>query len=432
LKLFGRTVTLSAAKRGFFEKMQSKLPSSERADWSRFSFESYCERFDNYYNNYPKIKSSVLTIAGQGTSEGLFVIADEYDQANKAAQVCEKFNNRVNMVQMLYETFIRMVKYGTAFWEIDWNSVNGVDVQLIPHQEHMTPIYNDVDGSVKEWHYNVHATTLATYKPEQLLVFAWNIGENQPFGTSLLTGLDREVATTDEIVKNLKAYLEKQAFASNLVQIGDSTMTPQATEIQDITVKIRNRNVGEDFVTSYPIENKLLAAAQIETRMIPDTLQFMDDQITDALMAPPISKLYNSTEASALVMTEWCRSCLIKPMQRIAKQIIERQIYQPLLEDLGYSVRVVPKLIFENPEVNSSQPEIASFWGTLIDKQVITPKQVADKLGIEYDAAYWAKKEAQDMAMQQAKLDASAQPADEKPAVKESWLVQRIKEPKHD
>ena len=427
-----------AVKHGFFEKMQSVLPRQHRPDWANFNFEEYSARFDDYCNRYPKVKSALLTVAGQVVADGVFTaVEDDYDRAKEAKQICDKFNKRVGMYLKIRKTAMRMVKYGTAFWELDFNDVNGLNVQLIPHQEHMHAVY--VNGELTGWEYKINTSILYKWSKEQIACFALDPEEHEPFGTSLLTGIDYELDAQDQIRKNLLAYLEKQAFASNVLQVGNEQYHPTEDVVSEINTQVKNRKVGEDFVTDYPIELKVMGAAQVETRMIPDTLKFTDDQVTDALMSPPISKLYNSTEASATVMTDWARGCLITPIQNIIREVVEKQVYQPMLEDLGFTVKLTPELSFDPPDVHTNDE--AQYWGTMIDKKIQSPEQVCKKLGLIYDSAYWKQEEVKAQEQMKMQLDAKQAQADSKQedkpqpkqTAKESFIVTRIREEhKHD
>jgi hypothetical protein len=412
---------------GFFEKMQGVLTRQNRVDWNNFSFEEYSKRFDDYCSKYPKVKSALLTVAGQVVADGVFTsIEDDYPRAKDAQQICDDFNKHVGMYLKIRKTALRMVKYGTAFWELDWNDVNGLNVQLIPHQEHMVPIY--VANELTGWEYQVNHKAQAKWDKEAIAVFALDPEENDPYGTSLLTGIDYELSAQDEIRSNLLAYLKKQAFASNVLQVGDGTFTPQTEEIDAIRTEVKNRKVGEDFVTSYPLGLQVMGAAAIETRMIPDTLKFTDDQVTDALMAPPISKLYNSTEASATVMTDWARANLITPIQNIIREVVEKQVYQPLLEDQNFTAKLTPELSFDPPDVHTTDE--ANYWKILLEGKVQSPEQVCKELGLIYDKKYFDNQLKMEQEQMQAQLDAKAKqaepdkPQQDKQAVKEYKIIE--------
>ena len=156
--------------------------------------------------------------------------------------------------------------------------------------------------------------------------------------------------------------------------------------------QVRQGEVGQTIITNAPISKETLAAGDAETQMIPDILKFEDDQIADSLMMPPLSKLYNSTQASSVEMTDWARSNLITPVQRVIMRIVENEVYWPYLEDLAFSRRVVPSLSFNPPE--AGRLDEAKYWAELVAARVASPRQAAKDLGMEYDEDYWKEQEA--------------------------------------
>ncbi len=424
----------SGTKKGFFESFKAKTPKQERPDWTIFNFQKYCERFDDYANRYPKVKSSLISIAGKVAGEGIFLIeAGDYPRAIEAKEYCEKFNDRVGIYLKVRQVAYRMAKYGTAFWEKDWSDVNGLNIQAIPRQQYMTPVFSE-RGEISNWNYKVYGSPLYTWNPVQIAVFALDPEENPPFGISMLTGIDYELSMQDNLRKNLDAYFQKQAFATNVLQVGDGNYMPQSSEVQDIEGKVKNRQVGEDFVTSYPTNLQVMGAAQVETRMIPDTLKFSDDQVTDSLMIAPISKIYNSTEASATKLADEENTRIIFPMQKIISEILVKEIYLPLLEDAGFSVNVVPKVSFEPPDVYTL--EDMQYWKTGVDAKIVTPEQAAKELGIEYDSAFWKAEEQKQLDLMKQKAEGGEQPKGEQPFQKkeeqttkefDEWVVRKRK-----
>lgn len=421
MKLLSR---LRKAKRGFFESFKAVVPKQERADWTRFDFRQYSETFDQMFMSHTDIKAQVMTIAGVATAEGVFVKpAGDYDRAKEAVKKIEDFNKRVRLKKKIYDTIIRIVKYGTAFWEKDFQSVNGLDVQLVPHQKFMAPKWTE-QGQVGGWEFRYHGQPHHKWLPEQICVFAMPPIQNPPFGTALLTGVDTELEIKKNILTNMNAYMEKQAFASNVLGVGDQTYQPTDAQVQAIESKIRNREVGEDFVTNYPTKLDVMGAAKIETRMIPEALNFVQERIQDAMLIPTISKIWNSTEASAKVMTDWCHAVIINPVQELIAHVIEEQVYQPFLEDQGFSVRVIPELDFEPPDKAFYELMQQVNIVDLVNAGVVSRKALAEKIGFgeEYerdDMDNWEPPQA-------------AIPTGEEEDEEKSWKVTELKRRKHD
>lgn len=342
-----------------------------------------CDEYDRYYNDNPQIKSQVLTLAGRATANGIFLELKDDRAINKEAlDKCEKLNQNIGLDQLLYETIIPLVKYGTVLWEQTFTPK--YDVQLIPIVKEYKP--------VKFEHFNVSQWEIlengSSRKPRillnepQFIEYSWNkTSTSWPFGTSLLVGLGRSLEILNNLVESIDEYVENAAFPSNVIGVGDTEFGPNSTQVSSIESKIKNRDAGDSFVTNWPITIDTLGPAAAEPRMVPDILNFIKEQIIDGTLTPPVSKQYQRSLASAEEMTDATEQSVIIPIQRLLKRVIERKVYWPYLEGLGYSVRNVPSVSFTPPDQDKVQE--AEYYGMLIDKRIITPEAAARELGID-------------------------------------------------
>jgi len=117
----------------------------------------------------------------------------------------------------------------------------------------------------------------------------------------------------------------------------------------------------------------------------------MKDNAHDGLMVAPLSKLYNSTEASAKVLTKHIMTTLGQPIQWIIKEAYEEYVLKPYLEHSGFSVKSCPDVLFESPDVHKT--EEGEYWALLVERQIQTPQQAAEHLGLEYDEEYWKQEQ---------------------------------------
>jgi hypothetical protein len=160
------------------------------------------------------------------------------------------------------------------------------------------------------------------------------------------------------------------------------------------------------------------------------------------VMIAPISKLYNSTEASAKEMTKHIMTVVGQPWQWQLSSYFEQYILKPYITSQGYSVRSLPKVVFESPDVHKK--EEGDYWVALVTNKIQTPMQACDHLGLEYDQEYWdaqlqlqqdqfkqqldAKAQSQDAnPFQKGKAPNDAQPKDAVPKAKEVWKVERVR-----
>jgi len=374
-------------------------------------------------------------------SEGVFTIAaertdpdtgktDVYPRAIEAKIKIDQLNERIKLDELIQATAKRMVQYGTVFWEKTYTPEYSAQIIVPKYQKYMVPRWNKTSGKLEGWDLKIREEVKASWGLDEIIVFTWDVDENYPYGTSLLVGIDRELDISDNILAGLEKYVQRQAWATHFVQMGDANYTPGDDALKAFRRQIKSGEVGETIITNAPLSSVTLGAGDAETQMIPDILKFEDDQITDSLMVPPMSKIANSTQASSVEMTDWARANLITPVQRIVKRIVENQIFWPYLEDMGYSRRVVPSLSFNPPE--AGRLDEAKYWAELVAAKVASPKQAAKDLGLDYDEQYWKEQEALMLKHQKADktvpqpVKASEEPeakSEEKPVAKEIIAV---------
>ena len=365
--------------KGFFVSGATK-PKKKKEFWlHERSWYDRCKYYDDIYERHPLAKSQILTIAGQLMAEGVFTeAAGDYPRAKEAQQKCDELNEQIGLDVMLYETAVIMAKYGSCFWEKTFTPK--FDVRIIPMQEAIEPKTQDAQGNITEWRQVINGQEVAVWRADEIVHFAWNVtSKSWPYGTSLLVGLENEFEILAQLEEDLKEYMHKQAFPKDLWQVGDKDWAPTEDEIDNIRSKIKNWEPGDEFVTSYTINHIPGGTGGSPLTDIEKILNFIKENAIDGLMVPPISKQWSSTMASAREMMPWARANLIKPMQRLIRRKIEKEVYQPYLMDLGYSVKVTPKLKFEPPDAHKT--EEAEYWATLVGAGIVPPEIAAEELG---------------------------------------------------
>jgi len=395
LKVFGRNIRIpfiTEKFKGFFDTGKSTREGTTHFYSGEHTWRSRCVKYDKLVERHPMAKQAVTTIAGQLIAEGVFTApadrdGETYPRAEEAQQRCDDLNEFIGLDTMLYDTGIILAKYGSCFWEKTWTPE--FNVRIIPMQEAIEPsAFNDI-GEITEWRQNLWGTkTSPTWPSEEIIHFSWNVtSQSWPYGTSILVGLDTELEILEQLEENAKDYMTKQAWPYELWQIGNGEFMPTGSDINEIKSKWKNRAIGENMISTYPIDAKQGGTGGAPLRELAPILDFIYDSIIDGTMVPPISKQYNATEASAKVMMPHAHATLITPMQRLIRRKIENEIYKPYLEDLGYSVRTCPKLLFEPPDAR--KPEDAEFWSKM--QPFVPPIVVAREFGWEDEFVEWQK-----------------------------------------
>ena len=384
--------------KGFFAGGASQQTGKQKLWRGEKSWLQRCKYYDAIYERHPLAKAQILTIAGQFMAEGVFTTPTErdgnpYPRSEEAKLKCDDLNEQIGLDTMLYETAANMAKYGSCFWEK--TTTPSWDVRLIPYQQGIEAAMIDDVGNVTYWRQVVNGKQTALWASQEICHFEWNpTTSSWPYGTSLLVGLDTEFATLEQLEYDVKEYMHKNAFPKELWQVGNGQFMPSIGEISNIRSKVKNWEPGEHFVTSYPIAREAGGTGDRKIESLHEVLNYLKDQCIDGLMVPPISRQWSSTEASAKEMMPWARANLIVPMQRLSKRIIEREVYRPYLEDVGFSVKTCPTLSFQPPDAHKD--EDAEYYSKGVLAGYFPPKWVAKRLGVpEEEWDEWQKEEEQ-------------------------------------
>jgi hypothetical protein len=420
MKLLGIEITRHQVResfKGFFDTGLSTKKAKKTFYSGQYSWRSRCEKFDKLCEQYRLANQAILTIQGQVIAEGLFhqpVTYREpgsqrdkpYPRSEEALDAIEELDKQLRIETMIGASAGNMAKYGSNFWETTLTPK--FDVRNHPEQEAIEPMSQDADGNIDRWKQTArYGGTVAEYTTSDLIHTSWNpSSQTWPYGTSILTGLDVELDGLSDLTSNINAYTEKQAYPYEALQIGDAEYRPTDTEVQTLKSKWKNRQVGENIITTYPTAMIQGGTGTSPIRDLVGLLAFYKENIEDGVMVPSISKLHNATEASAKILASWTSSVLFKPIQRIITEKLENEVYKPYLMDMGFSVKVCPMTLFESPE--SHKVEDGQFWTSMVNAKIATPQQAAEQLGIEYDEAYWVEQEAKQLEQFKMKTDAAA------------------------
>lgn len=412
----------------------NKRPTTDYSQFGikKFDFEKYVQKNAYAIANNPQIKQAVTGIAGQSMGEGTFVIPAERrnkegilitnDRSRKALNLIEQLNRRMNITKLIFDSTLRMMSYGTDFLEITLSPVFNTQIINPRNQPFLQPLFHKGSYNIAKWTTNTRDPDKGiTYAPSEIVVLPWNPDINWPYGTSFLSGIEAEIRALADLRMSAMEYARKNAFPFDVVQVGDSEFQPGETTMNTFRSSIQNREAGGVQITNAPVTGYPVGAGGKGVDFITDQMKFHRDQLSDGLIAPPLSKLYDSTEASAKVTQKWVREVLINPIHEIYRTKIEREIYTPYLLSKGFSVRNVPQLMFNISESMRSD-EINSIVA-LVGAETMTPEQASRELGFDYDEAFWEKKKRDEVKLAQVdreKKEAQPKEDKEKPQPKEA------------
>ena len=405
--LFERTKTLlERFKAGYDKGVGTGKPKRKVFHVGQNSWYSRCKHYDQLWEEQPLFKQSVLALAGLVVSQGVFLKPavnkqdETYGLAEEAVWRIEKslVHEHVNM--KFYNTVVNIGKYGACFWEID--NTNEFKWQLPTLQECIEPAEADEQGQIVRWRQRVNGVIQAEWTNEELIIIPWNTTTaTWPYGSSLGVGSETELEALIDMETNAKDYMEKQAWPYEILALGNENSRVLDSEYATARTEWRNRKPGEGIATrNMPVEIIPGGTGSAPIRELSTLCQLMKDNVHDGLIMPPLSKLYNSTEASAKVMTAHVMSILGQPIQWLLKETYQENVLKRYLEGIGFSRKSCPEVLFESPDVHKK--EEGEYWVGLVTAKIQSPKQAAEHLGLEYDEEYWdAEFERQQQELQQ-------------------------------
>ena len=406
----GQLMSIHEKFKGYFATGQP-VRKPRNFYYGEHSWTKRCQYAEEIVQRHPLAKSQILTIAGQLMADGVFTEAAHTEgphakRSEEAKDIIDDFNRQIGLDTLLYDTAVNMGKLGSCFWEKTETPI--FDVEMFSKQETIEPAAQDENGLITAWRQDK-----VTWNTDQIIHFPWNITAfSWPYGTTLFSGLGQVFEILEQMQVDIQEFMHHAAFPYELWQVGNGEYVPLGTEIDTIRAAIKNWSPGEHHVTSYPIELKTGGTGDKSITNLNEILDFLYNECIDGLMMPPISKQYNSTEASAKEMMPWARANLIQPMQRIIKRKIENELYKPYLESLGYSVKVCPHLSFESPDANKL--EEMEYWMGAVQSNIVPPLYAAEQLGFDVEKIEKMQQDEMDRQMEQFQLQKVMQPQGEK------------------
>jgi hypothetical protein len=320
---------------------------------------------------------------------------ETYALSEEAVYRVEKFSQDQNTVSKIWETSYRAAKYGGCFWEISTEPI--FSYRIPPLQECIEPAEANDQGQITRWRQVIQNQVVAGWSSDELVLipFLGEVTATWPFAPSLLAGLEVESEMLIDMEQSTKDYSEKQAWPYEVLQLGDGSANSAAVTDEDYSVarsEWRNRKPGEGIATrNMPVAIVPGGTGSAPIREIAVLCELMKDNIVDGTMIPPISKLYNSTEASSKEMQKYVMTALGQPWQWRITEYHRNYILKPWLESSGFSRKSCPQVLFESPDVH--KVEEGQYWTSLVSAKIQTPQQACDHLGLEYDEDFWKAEE---------------------------------------
>lgn len=325
----------------------------------QFPWSERCRHYDSLLDGNANAKSAVWSAAGRVLENGLFLMpAGKHERAKEAVERCEELNRRIRIHTLIYNTTALLLAHGSFFWEK--TTEPRFDLRAVPNQELVMPLTADGNGEVSSWGLMLPGGKGPAWGADEIVHIPWmRTSQSYPYGTSLFTGCETEVAILEQLELDIKEHMHRTAFPQVAIGVGNDKSKPSDSEVQDIRNSIKNWQPGEIHATGYELTQANISGDR-PVQDLAEVLAFCKDNITDAFLISPISKLYSSTEASSREMQKMENARLITPIQTLLGTVLEQEVYKPYLASLGYSVRVCPVVEWKNPD--AEKVDVADYW----------------------------------------------------------------------
>lgn len=394
-----------------FDKQGSRKPKRKVFHLNENTWRERCKHYDGLWEAYPLFRQAVTSLAGLVNPQGIFFKAavnkqdETYQLAEEALYRCERFRDSHFLNGKIYNTTWNIAKYGSCFWELTDTPI--YDFRVPPLQEYIEPAEANDQGEITRWRQVVNGVPQAEWTSDQLILLSWNTTTaTWPYGNGLGVGLETEMEMLVDVEESVKDYSEKAAWPYEVLALGNGKDGPTVsdTDYQSAKSEWRNRRAGDGIATrNMPVEIIPGGTNSAPIRELAALCELMKDNIHDGFIVPPLSKLYNSTEASAKVLVQHVMTVLGQPLQWLIAESLQSYVLKPFLEASGFSRKSCPLPLFESPD--TAKKEEGEFWVSLVTAKMQSPKQACEHLNLEYDENYWKREEVRQMEQMQQKQE---------------------------
>jgi len=348
-------------------------------------------RYWEYYKSTGVLRKCINMVANFTTRAGFETTVrclnekddPEKEEYQNVKRQIDELNRVVNMDEVLKITQLKRQIYGNAGWQIDGTKLLKTR-RLIPL--HSAYIYPQLDTKGDFTHIKYAYVKGNVIKTDRLLYFVNDQIENS---VSALNGVSaiRSIERNIKIKKNLERdllYAARSLWAPIVIYSADMrglTPSEQSTLKTDLKEDLRpgaivvtNRQVESNVVQYNPDLNNLIRAMEKQDEEIignfgiPKALLSREKTMARATLEFSIRAFYESTIAAE---------------QMYLKRQLERQWYDPIVEELGYADKI--RIRHEWKPILDPQSDLIIALVRAYDAGVIGGDEFFRRLGWELD-----------------------------------------------
>jgi len=309
----------------------------------------------------------------------------EDEEYQKAKQIIDEINRRVNLDNVLYVSIIKKLVYGRAAWEIVTGRQTGKIVSLNPLYSPYA--YPRIDGRTGEFAgVDYHVSGPRFIPTNRLLYFTndtFEADESAWRGISAYRSIEREVKIKRNLQRDL-LYAARSLWAPIVIYSVDTRgLTPEEKsdlfsdlqkDLMPGAVVVTNKPVEPHVVQYAPDLNNLIRAIESQDQSIignfgiPKALLSREKTETRATLEYSIKAFYEST---------------ISQEQAYLKRQLERQWYDPLVKLMGLGDKI--HIRHEWKPILSPESLLITALTQAVQAGVISVDEFYRRLGWEVD-----------------------------------------------
>lgn len=323
----------------------------------------------------PEVSIAVNLLADMIAPSYYTEMAEEEKEDHPNKQTIDEYGERVNLDEDL-QTITR-VMLGKGFCPVE--RLSDYDLKILPSEGFY--IWKNKKGELLKYTQEVNSATVATWQGkemEDIILFINNEDPLHPYGKSLVDPIVDLIDGRKQMNKDILACIHRYGYPTGVLW----TKKDRA----NIQKEFEEKEKDEWIFIGNMAKDELgwdLIAPEMRVTWI-SYIELIYYQIAEALHAPLLLYLKNSTEASANVMME-AVDRYIQGIQRYIKRRVERYLFEPQCHE------PVPRLVWGQPQTGLEEIELGDI-AQLVQSQAIAPNQAQDllkQLGVSLPDPEW-------------------------------------------
>lgn len=361
IKLFKRR-TEAYPGRGLFQERKGSVLVGPPPFLQLLPHPAHLADFEKIYRENAVVNAAINNLTDMIVGVGYYTEADD----EKAKKVVDAYAEEVNLDGFLRVVCRNMLVFGFAPVEKWFNKT--LNLKPLPPQT----VYVQLDnkGEIKGYKQKSWSGSYVDFATDEILWFSHMSYPGNPYGIGLIEPIYSLVEYKNKILLDICKIVHRYASPLN-IWLSTSDISP----IRDA---VEARQPDEDlFIGRVSPDEVQIKTLEMDPRgKYTDYLEIINQEIYEALQAPLLTWLKNSTEASAKVQLEVIQRH-VEGIQRYLKRKVEGEIFKPVVDKVG--LKEVPRLRWGMPQTGVEKLSVKDV-AQLVDSFIIDGRQARELL----------------------------------------------------